>query len=216
MISVHRTRPTSKSTCFAKAALALGAIFLTMNASAETSKAALEAGRLNNVGTALMNQQLTEKALQKFEDAHKTDPSAVIPVVNEGIALLYLQRLPEAEAALKQATTMDPNNAHAWYALGLTHFDEGNPKLAIEDMQRVVKIDPTDADAHYFLGSFCLNLADYPRAKDEFETALKLNPLHASAQFGLARALQRMGQTDAARERLVRFQELVQSKADLH
>jgi Tfp pilus assembly protein PilF len=212
MISAHLSRWNSKSIHFAKAVFALGAILVALHAFAEASKSALEAGRLNNVGVALMNQQLTEKALAKFEDAHKADPSAAIPVLNEGIALLYLQKLPDAETTLKQAAGMDSENPGVWYALGLTHLDAGNPKLAIDDMQRVVKIDPTDADAHYFLGSFYLSLTDYAHAKEEYETALKLNPLHASAQFGLARALQRMGQVDASREHLKRFQELVQSK----
>ncbi|MGB0123496.1 MAG: FG-GAP-like repeat-containing protein [Silvibacterium sp.] len=217
MISTHLHKRaashwSSQSIYFANVTLALGAFFLVLHATAETSKTALEAGRLNNVGVALMNQQLTEKALAKFEAAHKADPSGAIPVLNEGIALLYLQKLPEAEIALKQAAAIDPDNARAWYALGLTHLDAGNPKLAIDDMQRVVKIDPTDADAHYFLGSFYLSLNDYPHAKEEYETALRLNPLHASAQFGLARALQRMGQVDASHEHLKRFQELVQTK----
>jgi tetratricopeptide (TPR) repeat protein len=179
---------------------------------AGASQAELNAGRLNNVGVALMNQQLTEKALAKFQDAHKADPAAAIPVVNEGIALLYLQRLPEAETALKQAAAMEPDNPRAWYALGLVHLGASEPKLAIDDMERVVKIDPADADAHYFLGSFYISLADYPHAKEEFEAALKLNPVHASAHFGLARALQRMGQADAAHVQLARFQELVQKK----
>jgi tetratricopeptide (TPR) repeat protein len=212
MISTHLNRWPKTSTHFAKTALALGTFFIALHGTAETSKAALGAGRLNNVGVALMNQQLMEKALAKFEDANKADPSAAIPVLNEGIALLYLQKLPEAEAALKQAAAMDPENPRAWYALGLTHLDAGNPKLAIDDMQHVVKVDPADADAHYFLGSFYLSLADYVHAKEEYEAAIKLNPLHASAQFGLARALQRMGQVDESREHLKRFQELVQTK----
>ena len=219
MISTHlhaltASRWSSKSICFVNAALglALGVSLFAHCAIAETSQSALEAGRLNNVGVALMNQQLTAKALEKFQAAHTADPSATVPVVNEGIALLYLQRPQEAETALKQTVSIDPKNARAWYVLGLTYLDEGNPKLAIDAMQHVVKIDPSDADAHYFLGSFYLSLADYAHAKEEYETALRLNPLHASAEFGLARALQRMGQTDAAHECLKRFQELVQSK----
>jgi tetratricopeptide (TPR) repeat protein len=173
---------------------------------------ASDASRLNNIGVALMNQQLTEKALAKFETAHAADPSSAVPLVNKGIALLYLQKLPEAEEALKQAAAMEPDNARAWYAMGLAHLNAGNPKLAIEDMQHVVKIDPNDADAHYFMGSFYLSLNDYAHAKEEYEAALKLNPIHASAQFGLARALQRMGNVDASREHLKRFQELTQNK----
>jgi tetratricopeptide (TPR) repeat protein len=171
-----------------------------------------DASRLNNIGVALMNQQFTEKALAKFEAAHAADPSAAVPVLNKGIALLYLQKLPEAEEALKAAAAIDPNNARAWYALGLAHLNAGNPKLAIEDLQHVVKIDPNDADAHYFMGSFYLSLNDYAHAKEEYEAALKLNPIHASAQFGLARALQRMGDVDASRQHLKRFQELTQNK----
>lgn len=208
MITLVRLKSTSATV----AVLLLAATSLAPLAFAQTSSAALEAGRLNNIGVALMNQQLTEKALAKFEEAHKADATASTPVVNEGIALLYLQKLPEAEAALKQATTMAPNDPHAWYALGLTHLDAGTPKLAIDDMNHAVKIDPTDADARYFLGALYLSLTDYAQAKTEYEAAIKLNPLHASAHFGLARALQRTNQIAAARAQLVRFQKIVQSK----
>ncbi len=190
--------------------LCCASALFTFAAELPASKA--DAPRLNNIGVALMNQQLTEKALAKFEAAHAADPLAVVPLANEGIAFLYLQKLPEAEEALKQAAAIDPNNARAWYALGLSHLNAGNPRQAIEDLQHVVKIDPEDADAHYFMGSFYLSLNDYAHAKEEYENALKLNPIHASAQFGLARALQRTGDVDASREHLKRFQELTQNK----
>ena len=109
--------------------------------SADQHASATDASRLNNIGVALMNQQFTEKALAKFEAAHTADPSAMVPVLNKGIALLYLQKLTEAKEALNQAAAIDPNNARAWYAMGLADLNAGNPKLAIEDLQHVVKID---------------------------------------------------------------------------
>ena len=172
----------------------------------------VEAARLNDIGVALMNQQLTEKAIAKFDEAHAADPSSAIPVMNKGIALVYLRKIPEAEVALKQAATMDPNNPRTWYSLGIMHLGAGDPKAAIADMERAVKLDPGDADAHYFMGTFYLNLGDYEHAKAEFAEALKLNPVHASANFGMARALQRMGKADEAREYLKRFQELTEHK----
>ena len=172
----------------------------------------MEAARLNDIGVALMNQQLTEKAIAKFEEAHTADPSSAIPVMNRGIALVYLRKLPEAEEALKQAAAMDPSNPRTWYSLGILHLGAGDPKLAIGDMDHAVKLDPNDADAHYFLGTFYLNLGDYEHAKESFEEALKLNPVHASANFGMARALQRMGKVDEARAYLKRFQELTEHK----
>ncbi len=171
-----------------------------------------EAARLNAIGVALMNQQLTEKAAAKLVEAHAADPQSAIPVLNEGIALLYLQKLPEAEKALRQAATVEPDNPRTWYNLGLTEMDEANQKEAIEDMRRVVAIDPNDADAHYFVGSLEMSLGDLNAAIADFEAALKLQPRHASAEFGLARALQRAGRVDEAHEHLKIFQHYTQAK----
>lgn len=170
------------------------------------------AAQLNNIGVALMGQQFTEKALQKFDEAHQSDPASVIPMLNQGIALLYLRKLPEAEAALKQATVVDPKNVRVWYCLGLTHLAESKSELAVDDFKQAIKLDPTEADSHYYLGSLYRSLKDYDQAIQEFEEALRLNPLHASAQFGLASALQRSGKIAEAREHLKRFQVITQTK----
>jgi tetratricopeptide (TPR) repeat protein len=172
----------------------------------------LEATRLNGIGVALMNQQLTEKAAAKLAEAHAADPGSAIPVLNRGIALLYEQKLPEAEQELRDAAKRSPENPRTWYNLGLTEMDEANQKAAIEDMRKVLAIDPNDADAHYFVGSLDLSLGNFDEAIAEFEAALQLNPVHASAQFGLARALQRTGKTDEAHEHLKVFQHLTQAK----
>jgi tetratricopeptide (TPR) repeat protein len=189
-----------------------GAVAFSLGISADQKPKSGEAARLNDIGVALMNQQLTAKAIAKFEEAHQADPSAAVPLLNKGIALVYSQKLVEAEEALKQAESIDPGNARAWYTMGILHLDSGNPKLAIDDLQHVVKIDPNDADAHYFLGTFNLSLNNYDQAKEEFETVIRLNPVHASGQFGLAKTLQRMGRVDEAREHLKRFQQLTQDK----
>ena len=192
--------------------LLIGALTALSARPAGENQNTTEAARLNGIGVALMNQQLTEKAAAKLEEAHAADPKSAIPVLNEGIALLYLQKLPEAEKALRQAGTMAPDNPRTWYNLGLTEMDEANPKGAIEDMRRVLAIDPDDADAHYFVGSLDMTLGDVNGAIGEFEAALKLQPRHASAEFGLARALQRAGRTDEAHEHLKIFQHYTQAK----
>ncbi|MEO8736444.1 MAG: FG-GAP-like repeat-containing protein [Edaphobacter sp.] len=159
-----------------------------------------------------MNQQFTEKAVQKFDEAHKADSKSAIPLLNRGIALLYLRKLPEAEGTLKQAAVVDPNNVRIWYCLGLTHLADSKPDLAVEDFKRAIKLNPADADSHYYLGSLYRSLKDYDQAIREFEAALRLSPLHASAQFGLASALQRSGRAAEAREHLKRFQTITQTK----
>jgi len=188
-----------------------GVTALTARPSAEPGNTT-EAARLNSIGVALMNQQLTEKAAAEFAEAEKADPQSAIPLLNRGIALLYLEKLPEAEQELQQAARMAPNNPRVWYNLGLTQMDEASQKAAIEDMRKVLAIDPKDADAHYFVGQLDLTLGNFNDAIAEFKAALELNPIHCSAEFGLARALQRVGRTQEAHDHLKIFQHLTQAK----
>jgi tetratricopeptide (TPR) repeat protein len=171
-----------------------------------------DAARLNNVGVAYMNQQLPGKALLKFDEAHHADASSAVPLINKGIALIYLRQLPEAVETLKAASFADPSNPRVWYSLGLALFDSGNQPSALSAFQHAVDLDPMDADSHYYAATIDLGQRDYDHAIAEFEKALAINPLHASAQYGLARALQRSGKTDEARKHLHRFQEITQEK----
>ena len=82
------------------------------------------AARLNNIGTALMSQQLLQRAADKFDEAYKADPSLPLAEMNKGLALLYLQKLPEAKLALEHSAQQDPNDPHTWYVLGLLYRSE--------------------------------------------------------------------------------------------
>ena len=171
-----------------------------------------EAAKINNFGTALMNQQLLDKAQAKFADAYQLDPSLVHAEVNRGIALIYLQRMPEAKQALEQAAAQDPKDPHIWYALGILYRIEAEYPQSLESFQKAAALDPDDADTHYFLGSVQLELHQPEQALTEFQTALRLNPIHASAQFGLAKALQRVGRRDESTTAFKRFETLNQEK----
>jgi hypothetical protein len=132
--------------------------------------------------------------------------------VNRGIALIYLQKMPEAKEALEQAAARDPKDPHIWYALGILYRIEAEYPQSLENFQKASALDPDDADTHYFMGSVYLELHQADQALGEFQSALKLNPIHASAQFGLAKALQRVGRRDEATAAFQRFEQLNQEK----
>src|SRR4051812_48597747 len=69
---------------------------------APRSKAA-EAFRLNNLGAAYMNQQEFAKALKYFEQAAQADPKFEEARLNQGIALLNLQKTEQAMPFLRDA-----------------------------------------------------------------------------------------------------------------
>lgn len=174
---------------------------------AETTPAR-EAARLNNLGTAFMNQQLLERAADTFAQAYQADPSLALAKINQGLALIYLQKFPEAQKALDIAAAKAPSDPHTWYALGLLYRNQSQPKQALDAFNKVLALDPADADTHYLAASIDLELNDLPAALAEYRKALALNPLHASAEFGLARALQREGHPAEAHDAFAQFQHI--------
>ena len=189
--------------------LVIAAIFIAASPEKKSDPAA--AARLNNLGSAYMNQQLFEKALKYFEDATATDPNLNVAKLNQGVALMGLARVDAAKKILDQVAKENPKDPHVWYSLGILDKNSSDPQAAVEDFKRVIELDDGDADTWYFLGTVYAQLKQFPQAIDAFEHALKLNPLHASAQFGLSRALQQSGKTTEAREHLARFQYITQN-----
>ena len=201
------------------AALVLAAIGLVATfqmqarpASAEAAKVSPEALRLNTLGVAHMNQGKSADAEKLFQQALTVDPKFAGARLNLGIAQLAQQKLEPARAALEQAAKELPNDPYAWYNLGLAYKDSAQPEKAILAFQQVEKIVPDEPDAYYFEGFLLSQLQKYGEAIPAFKKALEIAPYHASAQFGLARAYQRKGETELAREGMKHFQKLTQEK----
>ncbi|HYL62608.1 MAG TPA: FG-GAP-like repeat-containing protein [Candidatus Methylomirabilis sp.] len=168
---------------------------------------AAEAFRQNTLGVAYMNQQRPADAQKYFEHALALDPHFEVARLNLGISLLAQQKLEPARTALAEASEKLPNDPYAWYNLGLTYKDLGDAEKGIEAFSRVTQI-ANEADPWYFVGYLNSQLQHYDLAIAAFQKALALFPFHASAEFGLARAYQRGGNTEAAREHLAKFQKI--------
>src|SRR5438105_7756486 len=162
----------------------------------------------NTLGVAHMNQQRPADAQKYFQQALEADPKFAVARLNLGVALLGQQKLDAARAALTAATEQLPNDPYAWYNLGLAYKDTGEVEKGIAAFERVTEIKPNEADAYYFVGYLNTQIQKYDDAIEAFQKGLALNPVHASAEFGLARALQRKGDSNAAREHLARFQKI--------
>ena len=177
-------------------------------AGAQKRAPAGDALRLNTLGVAYLNQGKAAEGQKYFEQALAADPEFAVARMNLGIALLAQQKMEQARAALEEAAAKLPDSPYAWYNLGLVYKDTGEPAKAIAAFQHVEKIAPEEPDAFYFEGYLNSQLQQYDQAIPAFQKALKLAPYHASAQFGLARAYQRNGDTEAAREGMKRFQKI--------
>jgi len=168
---------------------------------------AAEAYRLNTLGVAYMNQQRPGDAEKYFTQALGADPNFEVARLNLGISLLAQQKLEPARTALAAAAAKLPNDPYAWYNLGLTYKDLGDAEKGVEAFTHVTQI-ANEADPWYFVGYLNSQLQRYDQAIAAFQKALTLFPYHASAEFGLARAYQRSGNADAAKEHLAKFQKI--------
>jgi Flp pilus assembly protein TadD len=168
---------------------------------------AAEAYRLNTLGVAHMNQQRPADAQKYFVQALAADAKFVVARLNLGISLLAQQKLDAARAALLEATKKLPQDPYAWYNLGLVYKDSGEAEKGVAAFTRVTQI-VEEADPYYFVGYLDSQLQKYDEAIAAFQKALALFPYHASAEFGLARAYQRKGDAESAREHLAKFQKI--------
>src|SRR6202140_5663675 len=164
--------------------------------------------RFNTLGVAYMNQQRPADAQKYLEQALEADPKFAVARLNLGVSLLAQQKLEPARAALEAAAQQLPKDSYAWYNLGLVYKDLGETEKGIATFQHVTQIAPNEPDAYYFVGYMNAQLQKYDEAIAAFQKGLALSPFNASSEFGLARALQRKGDSAAAREHLARFQKI--------
>ncbi len=154
-----------------------------------------------------MNQQRPADAQKYFEQSLAADSKFDVARLNLGISFLAQQKLEPARTALAAAAEKLPQDPYAWYNLGLAYKDLGDAEKGVAAFTHVTQI-ANEADAWYFVGYLNSQLQHYDLAIAAFQKALELFPFHASAEFGLARAFQRSGKGDAAKEHLAKFQKM--------
>ena len=146
-----------------------------------------------------------------FAAAAKADPSLTLAKVNEAIALMYLQKLPEAEKLSMQR----PSKIRRTLTFGTPSACSIATRIEPISPLRLFRrfaLKPGDPDTHYMIASVEFELNNLPTSKAEYQKALELDPHHASSLFGLARVLRREGDTAGAQQALARFQHISAAK----
>lgn len=64
--------------------------------------------------------------------------------------------------------------------------------------QRARRLEPDKASIREALGRAYMGCREFDRAREEFEAAVALGPTDGYAHYGLAKALERLGDTEAA------------------
>jgi len=99
-----------------------------------------------------------------------------------------LESEPEkAEALLKEAIDLDPDNVQSYKKLGLVYLKLKDYPKAIEAYQRAAELDPGSPDAFFNLGYIYATIKDYLKAEEMYSQVIDKNPPYLDeALFNLA------------------------------
>ena len=146
-------------------------------------------------------------ASEAFENATLADDSYIEAYCELGdVLLIQLGDIAKAKQTLQKAITMDSNHARARTLLGIAYFRENLTDAAIRELQQAVKSNPTSQIALYTLATAFIQKESWTLAIDTLKTLIEIDPFHAKAHFGLGTTYRRMGEIEAAQEKLKRFE----------
>jgi predicted CXXCH cytochrome family protein len=130
-----------------------------------------------------------EKALGRYEEALRHDPTLIAARVQWGAALRLAGHPDRAAEVLQQALQAAPDRAGAWYELGLARLDQNRAEEAAAALEHAVAIDPDMAEAHNTLAGLWLARGDTAKAEAWVREAIRIWPEFADAHKNLGTLL---------------------------
>ena len=171
-------------------ALERGDEALAAYAKAITLKPAYADARLN-AGTLLQKMGRERDAIAAFRDMARACPADPRGHYNLGVCLTEALAAAQgderetmadnAEAALKRAVTLDPNDANTHFAYANLFSKRGNHARAIQATKKAIKLKPNWPEAWGNLGSHLEASGDPVAAEAAFDHALKLDSHNTGA-----------------------------------
>jgi tetratricopeptide (TPR) repeat protein len=161
-------------------------------------------------GVALVMKGQLESAVQEFRTAvellTKAEPEEALPQIALGLALIQMDRQPEAIAMLRVQSKHSPKEPRVFWLLGEALYRSAvesrgeAEKEAIGALEKSIQLDPRLPQSRALLGKILLRRGEVASAAEQLEKAFELDPDDMTAAYQLAQALQRMGQTARAKE----------------
>ncbi|GBD95714.1 MAG TPA: tetratricopeptide repeat protein [Nitrospirae bacterium] len=138
-------------------------------------------------------------------------PQSLTDILAEAIRLHQSGNLAEAESLYRQILLNDPDHADALHLLGVTAYQRGNNKQAVENIERAITINPSVSFYHNNLGNAFMSLNENDKALQCFKEALRLKPDNVEACNNLGNTLRKQGKN---KEALVQYIKAVEMDPD--
>ena len=112
------------------------------------------------------------------------------------LAHIYIQdkeRMADAEALLRNATSLAPDYSAAWMLLGNLLHELGRHAESVLAFSRVTELEPRNAAGWTALGNARAFAGDIEQSREAYARAVSLEPKAPGAQMGLGHVLKTLG-----------------------
>jgi predicted CXXCH cytochrome family protein len=141
----------------------------------------------------------TTEAIRFFEEAASRDPDSALHLIEWSDALMKAGQWPVAEAKLRRATELAPDDIRTWGRLGWALWQQNKAEEARAALEKGIALDPEVPELHNDLGLLLWGTGDQAGAEREFRAAIRIQPGVAEWRLTLGRALASQGKTAEAR-----------------
>lgn len=139
-----------------------------------------------------------EHTVKTCHRALELDPKLPQAHYFAGLALIRLNRAPDATRELQSELQLDPDNLEAQFNLAFSLLQQSQTERALELLKGVVARKPDHAEANYELGKELLVEGKPSEAVNYLEAAVRLKPQFEPAHYQLQSAYRAVGRTDDA------------------
>ena len=131
----------------------------------------------------------SRRALTTMEDVVKLFPNRVPSLLKLSETQFILKQYIESISTLNRVIRVDPQNAEAYFMLGMNFRETGDEERATNSFQTATEMDPELIDAWIILGSLYED-REAPEALQYYENALRVDSLNIQALHSKAFYLQ--------------------------
>ena len=134
----------------------------------------------------------------------------------EAACLYQMDRLQEAEEAIREAVFTDPTKENYLNTYGVILRKNNRFEQAVRSYELVIKLKPDFADVYYNCGNVLNELERKEEAIQRFKKCLEINPSHASAHHNCANSLRDLKEIDDALVHYSKSSQLEYNNPDMH
>jgi len=159
------------------------------------------------LGYVLFREKEPKESLAEFTSGAKFRRPGVQELETVASDYVLLGDFADADKWFSEVTAQSPTDAHAWYLLGRTKYNEGRYDEAASSFEKALALHPRDVEAENNLGLSLRELNKLTEARAAFQAAIDWQgsaPADAQPYLNLGSLLAEQGELDKAIPLLVK------------